>query len=368
MAAQLVQFLGRDAPPVGQQNLGGAVGEQVGGQCERADAGELVGLLADTLQTCLTRARAQCKQRSATDFAARCVGGGSLEQGIESGGCLRRQARQNCRAQRFLVPVHNGAHRPVEAIGGWRLDAERSAPFACCYQQPIRSMLQRGHLAFEPAREGLGIVQRGLAKAEGVADLCPVIRDGSAAPIVAAPGCGGYADLTGDCLDRCDGDFLRSAWKPPLGLKHLEQHGEAQPRGAGLVAEQHAVRHTQRPTIVDILTCLVDHSCRLRCGTLSQSGCSLFCSTDGPRNPGVRAVSSEGSLGTAEATRRLSIAGSRPPISLVPVRNGTSPRRARRLRGGRHLQGDGLRRAAGSRGAAQGHGARPGAANRTPCW
>jgi putative DNA-invertase from lambdoid prophage Rac len=156
--------------------------------------------------------------------------------------------------------VHNGAHQPVEAIGRWRLDAERSAPFVCRDQQPVRSMLQRGHLAVEPVREGLGIVQRGLAKAEGVADLGPVIRDGSAAPIVAAPGGGGDADLTGDDLDRCDRDFLRSAGKPPLGLKHLEQHGEAQPRGAGLVPEQHAVERTQHPTLVDILTCPVDHS------------------------------------------------------------------------------------------------------------
>src|SRR3954447_24629987 len=121
-------------------------------------------------------------------------------------------------------------------------------------------MLQRGHLAVEPVREGLGIVQRGLAKAEGVADLSPVIRDGSAAPIVAAPGGGGDANLTGDDLDRCDRDVLRSTGKPPLGLKHLEQHGEAQPRGAGLVPEQHAVERTQHPTLVDILACPVDHS------------------------------------------------------------------------------------------------------------
>ncbi len=68
-------------------------------------------------------------------------------------------------------------------------------------------MLQRRYLADEPIREGLDIVQRGLAKAEGVADLGPVIRDGPAAPIVAAPGGGGYADLTSDDLDRCDRDF-----------------------------------------------------------------------------------------------------------------------------------------------------------------
>jgi hypothetical protein len=90
MAAQLVQFFGRDAPPVGQQNLGGEVDEQVGGQRERTDAGEFVGLLADTLQAGLTGARAQREQRSATDLAARCIGGGGLEQGVESGGCLRR--------------------------------------------------------------------------------------------------------------------------------------------------------------------------------------------------------------------------------------------------------------------------------------
>jgi len=322
MAAQLVQFLGRDAPPIGQQNLGGDLGEQVGGQCERADAGELVGLLADTLQAGLTGARAQWKQRGATDLAARSVGGGRLEQGIEPGGRLRRQACQHRGVQRFLVPAHNGAHQPVEAIGGWRLDAERSTPFACRDQQPVRSMLQRRHLAFEPVREGRGIVERGLAKAEGVADLCPMIRDGSAAPIVTVPGGGGHADLTRNGLDRCDGNFLRSARKSPLGLKHFEQHGEAQPRGAGLVAEQHAVGRAQRPTIVDILTCLVAHSCRLHNGTRSQSGYSLL-GTPRTRAGTTACQPPDGEINWDSAPP--STAGSRPPISLVPARNGISP-------------------------------------------
>ena len=49
-----------------------------------------------------------------------------------------------------------------------------------------------------------------------------------------------------------------------LGLEHLEHHCEAQSCGAGLVAEQRAIGRMQRPTIIGILTCLVDHSSRLR--------------------------------------------------------------------------------------------------------
>ena len=107
--------------------------------------------------------------------------------------------------------------------------------------------------AFQPTREGVGIVQRGLAKAEGVADLCPVIRGGPAAPVIAAPSFYRHLDLAGDRLDRRDGNLLKPVRKPTIGLEHLEQNGEAQPRGAGLVAEQRAVRRMQYPAVVNIL-------------------------------------------------------------------------------------------------------------------
>jgi hypothetical protein len=218
-------------------------------------------------------------------------------------------------------------------------------------------MLQRGDLAFQPAREGLGIVLRGLAKSEGVADLCPVICDGSAAPNVAAPGCGGHANLAGDCLDRSDGDLLRSARKPPLGLKHLKQHGEAQPRGTDLVAEQCAVGRTQRPTIVRILLAIpVDHSSRLRCAALSQTAGTQA----GTR---VRKPADEESS-TGTACRRLLSGLDR---RSVLCSSGTGPHRIcrpRRLRGGRCLQGDRVRREARPRGAAQGHGTCPGTSDR----
>ena len=81
MAAQLVQFLGRSAPPIGQQNLGREVSEQVRWQCKRTDTGELVRFLADALQAGVAGASAQCEQWSTIILAACRIGMGRLEAG-----------------------------------------------------------------------------------------------------------------------------------------------------------------------------------------------------------------------------------------------------------------------------------------------
>jgi putative DNA-invertase from lambdoid prophage Rac len=73
------------------------------------------------------------------------------------------------------------------------------------------------------------------------------------APVIAAPSFCRHLDLVGDRFDRRDGNLLKSVRKPTIGLEHLEQNGEAQPRGTGLVAEQRAIRRMQCPAIVNIL-------------------------------------------------------------------------------------------------------------------
>ena len=173
MAAQLVQFLGRDTAPVCQQNLGRKVGEQVWGQCKRTDTGELVGFLADALQAGLAGASAQCEQWSTIILAACRVGMRRREQGIELRRRRRRQTRHQAFAPRLFVPVDDGAYQSIEAVRRWWLDAKRPAPLACSHQQSIWPMFQRGHLAFQPTRESVGIVQRGLAKAEGSRGFVP---------------------------------------------------------------------------------------------------------------------------------------------------------------------------------------------------
>ena len=147
-------------------------------------------------------------------------------------------------------------------------------------------MFQRRHLAFQPTRESVGIVQCGLAKSEGVADLCPVIRGGPTAPVIATPGFRRHVDLAGDRLDRRDGNLLKPVRKPTIGLEHLEQNGEAQPRGAGLVAEQRAIRRMQCPAFVDILAIPFGPHGRLPCAFLSQLSYSLLLRPTPRRNQG----------------------------------------------------------------------------------
>ena len=106
MAAQLVQFLGRNAPPIGQQNLGREISKQVCRQCKCTDTGELVGFLADALQAGVAGASAQCEQWRTIILAACRIGMGRLEQGVEPRRRRRRQARQQTVAPRLFMPVN----------------------------------------------------------------------------------------------------------------------------------------------------------------------------------------------------------------------------------------------------------------------
>jgi len=62
-----------------------------------------------------------------------------------------------------------------------------------------------------------------------------------------SPGSCSHAGLVRHGLDRGGGHVLRAAREAALSLEQLEQHGEAQPRGAGLVAEQRALGGAQCP-------------------------------------------------------------------------------------------------------------------------
>ena len=155
--------------------------------------------------------------------------------------------------------------------------------------------------------------------------------------------------------------------KPPLGLKHFEQHGEAQPRGAGLVAEQHAVGRAQRPTIVDILTCLVAHSCRLQTelGPNQAIVCSVRRAPEREQRLASRRTGRDQLGQRAALYCRVSTADQ---SCARQERDLTAFAGSCRLRGGQRLQGNGVRREARPHRAPQGHGARPGPARLTPCW
>ena len=89
MAAQLVQFFGRDPAAVGQQHARGHAVEQVRGQAQRADGPQLGRFLIDTLQPGRTGAGAQGEQRRPAigPAAFRIAGAGdrSLKQGVKAG-------------------------------------------------------------------------------------------------------------------------------------------------------------------------------------------------------------------------------------------------------------------------------------------
>jgi len=135
----------------------------------------------------------------------------------------------------------------------------RPEAFTCGGQQPVRTPFKGERLAIQPTAERLGVVQRGFTKAERRTDLGTVVFDGPATPIVALPRDCCHADLARDGFDRGGRHVLRAAWKPALGLEQLEQHGKAQARGAGLVAEQRAVGGAQRPAVMGVAAGPVSH-------------------------------------------------------------------------------------------------------------
>ena len=120
-------------------------------------------------------------------------------------------------------------------------------------QQPGWPAFKDERLAIQPTAERLGVVQRGLTEAERRTDLGAVVFNGSAAPFVALPDGRGHPDLARDGLDRGCGHVFRAAREAAFGCEQLEQHGEAQARGAGLVAEQRTVGGARRPAVVSVV-------------------------------------------------------------------------------------------------------------------
>ena len=170
------------------------------------------------------------------------------------------------------MPAQDGAHQPFQSFGRGRLHALVPASFARRRQHPVWPALKGEHLAIQPAAERLGVVQRGLSEPERPADLGAVVFDGPAVPVVALPGSRGDADLARYGLDCGNGHVLGTAREAALHCEQLEQHGEAQARGAGLVADQRTVRRAQRPAIIDVadlprgMLTLVSHSASLAAG------------------------------------------------------------------------------------------------------
>src|SRR3954465_15702041 len=95
-----------------------------------------------------------------------------------SAGRRVRTVAHSASSYRCTTERTNRSRRPG---GGGSMPSDRHRSCAGD-QQPVRSMLERGYLAVEPVREGLDIVQRGFAKAAGIADLAPAIPDAGLPP------------------------------------------------------------------------------------------------------------------------------------------------------------------------------------------
>jgi hypothetical protein len=141
------------------------------------------------------------------------------------------------------------ADQPVYLTGRGRLEAERPAPLVGPEPQAIGiPIFDQGTLG-QPGRKGGLILLGGLAEAERSADLCPVVFDGAATPLILQELLGGHADLLGDEDNDRARHVLLALRKARLQLEALEQHREARTGRARLVGQQRQFGRQQRPVV-----------------------------------------------------------------------------------------------------------------------
>src|SRR5262245_27004254 len=103
------------------------------------------------------------------------------------------------------------------------------------------------HFLAKPDAQRLSIGDGGLTIAKLLANLCPMVFDRTAIPVVIAPALGRQIELLGH-VGHDLGWYLTGVLRePPFVLEILQKHGEAQAGGARLIAQKLAVLRKQRP-------------------------------------------------------------------------------------------------------------------------
>ena len=258
MAAQLAQLLGGDAPSMGAEYLGRHALDQVGRQADGSQSRELGDFVGHALQARPSRPGAQHEKWSAAGVLG-LLASRSVKQSVKPRDRFSRQPGKQRRAEGGIVAPYRRAYQPFQTIPRGRLNPQCPASLPGRHGQAIGAPIVGEDLALEPAAQGLGILERGLAEAEGAADLGTVIGDRATAPFVMLPLDCRDLDLASDCLHRRDGHVLDVPWKPAFGLEHLQKHGKAQSGDATLVGQKRVFGLAQCPTVLDVVRLAAQH-------------------------------------------------------------------------------------------------------------
>ncbi|MEA2231766.1 MAG: hypothetical protein QOD83_1582 [Solirubrobacteraceae bacterium] len=235
-------------PPRGDLTLR-RVGEQVGGQPDRADTLELLDLLKQCPQSDAAWIGLQFRQKpgaAADDRRVRRV----ADESRESQGRAVRQPRQGPGGEPRVVTGTRAAEDPLDPRGTGPLAATAAQQRVT---HAIFAEFDWADLALQPAGPALLVGDGGLAKPERLADLRAVILDRAARPVIGRQLIGGDSDLVGDERDRSRWDLRAIARETRLELKELQQQREPQPSRASLVGHQRPIGIKQRPRRHELL-------------------------------------------------------------------------------------------------------------------
>ena len=169
----------------GGDHLVGHIFEQVGGQADGPYSLELVQLPEQRLEAKPARVRLQLSQHPGAVVLA-ALG----HQLVQPSDRLIRQPAHGASGEVLVEGLLGAAEDTFDAAGGRWFDPQGAAPGHERLPPALLRQLERADLLGEPSRERVLVGERGFAKAQGFADLGPVVLDRAARPLVVGEGLG----------------------------------------------------------------------------------------------------------------------------------------------------------------------------------
>jgi hypothetical protein len=246
VGAQVAGRLGRDPSPPARQHLRGDTGEQVTRQVDRADRGELEGLLPDGLHADIAGLFADRREhvypsylrsveqradvpRTGVLFAGV---GRQCDQHAHPAGGLSGYPAGDPRGQRLLGLPQRRADDPPDPVAGRRLDLLALEVRQQFFSDPVGLPLFLAHVRGQPLRRLVRVRDRALPEPEVPADVSPVGLDRPAVPLVEPEVRRGNVHQPRDMGDGLVRDLAAARREPAVHRVEPEQQGEPEFRRA----------------------------------------------------------------------------------------------------------------------------------------
>lgn len=128
------------------------------------------------------------------------------------------------------------SHDLGDAVGRRRLDELPPAPGQQRCPDPVLPTLGLGHVDGQPESELVGVSHAALSEAGVVADLAAMALGSTAEQLIGIELGGRHAHLAAEVGHSVVGYLMAASREPASPQEEFQEHGEAETRGAGLVA------------------------------------------------------------------------------------------------------------------------------------